>query len=71
MGLYMNNNYQNDEAILEDDDELNHRTMEDISVAQTDNDVDEFNDVRLHGIKEIDAQESQKKINLCVPIINT
>ena len=58
MGFVINTNYQNDDAILEDDDELNHRTMEDISVAQTDNEIDEFNDVRLHGIKEIDAQES-------------
>lgn len=58
MGFVIKTNYQNDDAILEDDDELNHRTMEDISVAQTDNEIDEFNDVRLHGIKEIDAQES-------------
>ena len=50
------------QAILEDDDELNMRTMPDLS----DNDA-----AALHGIRELDEHESQKKINLCVPIINT
>ena len=49
------------EAILEDDDELNMRTLPDLS--------DEA--AALHGIRELDEHESQKKINLCVPIINT